>query len=492
MKDSSKNNRNREEKKSKVLRLASVSPVIWVTIAFVIMAWWALPVRNGVFMRWMEACSLFEPTESARNELLRYPGGLLQYAGSYLMQFMHYPALGSAILIALWIVLTFLTVKCFRLSRSLAPLALLLPLMLLESIMVLDQAWLTILYKGYVFAPTLGFIATVGLIWICRLMGSRWGKLTVAMITVALYPWLGFYALLAGVVDMIFILMAMRKGTVAESVGIVSAIGLMIFFIPKMYYRYFNGTWVEGDYLWIKGLPDLIVGANDLYLFLPFILVTVVLIAMALCHSISDRNDKAYAYFSAVILVVAAGWCSTKIEKPEDWRAMALMQLHIDDLKWNRAVAVADNMRGPLTPELASLASMGREICGMPAKSYNVKSVSDNDTENLRHRTGFLRSALLWIPGNYFLGHCNLTYRWAMEHSVMYGHRALFIKYMVKACLVNGDYELARHYNDMLARTIYHRDWSEHYGKFIEHPELIADDPELGNIHTGKSSDVFY
>lgn len=466
------------------------SITVWITIAFFVIAWWLLPVRNGVILRWMEEYSLFDPTEYAREELMLYPGGLLQYAGSYLMQFMHYPALGSVILFILWSILAFITAKCFQLSKFTSPIALLLPAFLLESVLVIDQEWLTILYRGYMFAPTLGFISTVILIWCFRLIKSQWLSCLFSVATVCMYPLLGFYALLASLTDIIIVITRFRRDSISLPIIHIIINSVLIFFIPLIYYRFFTGTWVESHNLWLKGLPDLIVGDNDTYLFMPFILCSLTIIVMAAIRHIESLANRVIFAASVASVIAANVWCIVKADKPEESRAMALMQIYMDQMRWERVARVASNMHGPLTSELAYLATMAREICNMPPVEFEIKDWEDS--QNQRKRPDFMRTAYIFVPANYFMGRSNLSYRWAMEHSVMYGKRVFLLKYMVRDCLLNGDYELARHYNDILGRTLFHKKWSEHYGKFIDNPELIADDPELGKIPHMKTENVFF
>ncbi|MDE6270141.1 MAG: hypothetical protein K2M12_04710 [Muribaculaceae bacterium] len=474
-------------------RLAAVPVAVWIALLFLVFAWIALPVRNGIFLRWMEDCSLFEPTQSARDELLRYPGGLLQYAGSYLMQFMHIPRLGSAILFALWMLLAFLTARCFRLSRNMAPLVLLLPVFLLESILVLDEAWLTILYKGYLFAPTLGFIAVAALTWCFRLARPWWAAALTGAATVLLYPWLGFYALLAGGVQIVITLLSLRQGGTSRLMLVSPVVtAILIGIIPLLYFRHMGGTWVEGRYLWLKGLPDLMMNANDAYLLMPFVLTSALLLLLPLAQVVKRPDGKTAKVLSVGAVIVAGMWCSTKVAKSAEWRAGATMQLYMDRLNWQEMVRVADSMEGPIPPDIALLATIARAQCGMPPVAYNVSQIPEEGSTNLRKKPGFLRTIFLAVPADYFMGEPNRSYRWGMEHSVKYGHRAFLLKYMVRDCILNGDYELARHYNDMLARTLFHRKWSERYGRLIDNPDLIPVDPELGRIYQDEAPDVFY
>ena len=115
-----------------------------VTGAFVVFAYWILAVKNGYMLRWYDEMSLFETTRIFFSQFLHYPGGLLRWAGTWLTQLLYHPWLGSSALIALWLLLAWLTKKAFRLSESSAPLALLVPVAMLVSVVQMDEAWLSI------------------------------------------------------------------------------------------------------------------------------------------------------------------------------------------------------------------------------------------------------------------------------------------------------------------------------------------------------------
>lgn len=132
-----------------------------LTIAFIFFSFWILAVKNGFMLRWYDEMSLFEPNRLFFNRLLDYPGGLLRYVGTFLTQFMYYPFLGSAIIISLWLLIAWLVKIDFGFKGKAFPLALLLPLTLLVSLVQLDEAWLTLKSEGYVFFPTLGYLFTL-------------------------------------------------------------------------------------------------------------------------------------------------------------------------------------------------------------------------------------------------------------------------------------------------------------------------------------------
>ena len=54
------------------------------------------------------------------------------------------------------------------------------------------------------------------------------------------------------------------------------------------------------------------------------------------------------------------------------------------------------------------------------------------------------------------------------------------LKIMVKCNLILGNHRVADKYINMLAKTWAYSDWAEQYRRFIGHPELVSQDPELG------------
>ena len=129
---------------------------------------------------------------------------------------------------------------------------------------------------------------------------------------------------------------------------------------------------------------------------------------------------------------------------------------------------------------------LGRQTIPLPSED-------SADNENGRNKNvSFTRTALLTVPLSYYIGHTNLSYRWAMEHTVKFGPRAFFIKYMTKCALVNGEIKLAEKYNDMLRSTLFHHEWAERYQPFIDNPSLMKDDPEFAAIPENTSREIFF
>ena len=103
---------------------------IW-PVCFILAGWHYLVSENSDMLFMAQEKSLFYGSRVYFNECMQLPGGLLSYAGSYLMQFFYVPALGSGILIALWLILAFAIKFGFKVKMTFLPLAFVVPVLLL-------------------------------------------------------------------------------------------------------------------------------------------------------------------------------------------------------------------------------------------------------------------------------------------------------------------------------------------------------------------------
>lgn len=448
---------------------------------FTIFAYIMLAMRNGYMLRWYDEMSLFEPTGFFFNEFINYPGGLLRYAGAWFTQLMYYPALGSVVLIGLWLVMAWMTRKAFNLSKPAVPFGLIIPLAMLVSIMQLDEAWLTLKTPGYIYSNTLGYLFAIAMIWIFRMSESR---KTLSLIVPALitqtYFLSGFYGLLASAVCLVIILIeAIQDKDYKKYIIIVLTIVLIIE-TPRLYYIYWHGNTVDNDYLLLKGLPELLFESFDIYLWLPFVVASNWLIVLGIIGSFRAAEvSRLTQWFSVGLMCLSMLWVIRADHKSEQLRASVLMMRFIEQHNWQGI----NNMMGRLKEEpnytmlmINNLANASQGYKTMKLPKFSPKPADG------RHNESFTMSVFVNVPVNYYVGENNLSYRWAMEHTVQYGKRVFFLKYMVKNALVMGDVRLAKKYNDILMRTTFHRNWAKKMQRYIDNPSLIEEDEEFNAV----------
>ena len=117
--------------KPKQLNLSNL--ILWICVlVFALLSWYFLMMRNADVLYMQQLRSLFNDTSVFFQQYQTRPAGFLQWAGCYFTQLFYYPALGSSVLILMWIAIFFLLKKAFLTSSTqhLTPL-LLIPLVCL-------------------------------------------------------------------------------------------------------------------------------------------------------------------------------------------------------------------------------------------------------------------------------------------------------------------------------------------------------------------------
>lgn len=453
------------------------------TVAFVIFAYIMLVVCNGYMLRWYEEMSLFESGKIFFSEFINYPGGLLRYVGAWLTQFMYYPALGSTILIALWLLMAWMSCKAFHLSENAVPLSLIIPLAMLVSILQLDEAWLTLKTPGYIFSNTLGFLFAIALIWLFKISECRKAlSLFFPALITQTYFILGFYGLAAAMVCLIILLI---RGVSDKDYKCFIAIAATIFLMletPSLYFKYWHGNLVDNDYLLLKGLPELLFESFDIYLWIPFVVAANWLGVLGIIGSVKpDSESRLTPWISVTLFVLALAWCVRADHKSSYLRASVKMMGYVDRHDWRSVNGVMDNFDDQPNYTMLAINNLANAEQGKP--TVNLSRFTPRPADR-RHDENFTMSVFIQVPVFYYIGKNSESYRMAMEHTIAYGKRVFFLKYMVKNALVNGEVELARRYNDILLGTMFHRRWAEEMKRFIDNPGLIDKNPEFNSVRT--------
>ncbi len=472
----------KKTEKSEIKSLGKCLNVYLVTtLAFILFAYVMLAVKNSYMLRWYDEMSLFEPTRFFFRQCLYFPGGLMRYAGAWLTQLMYYPILGSSVIILLWLLMAWLTQKAFCLPRMAFPLAFIVPIAMLVSIVQMDDAWVSMKSVGYIYSNTLSYLFVVGAVRAFRIAGKRqWLAAILLLITAGCYFIAGFYALFAALIGVIFLIAGSIRDKKYWGIFYATIIITAIIAIPNLYYEYFQPTTVDNEYLYLKGLPDLLMEKFDKYLWLPFEVATAFLLLLAIISAFKGfPSSKWILWLSVGTLCVSGIWCIYANKKNEQLRATVLMLRHLENNNWKGILSVMSNIKEPPNHTMCALNNLAIKNLGGIPDDINDMIPRQIDA---RHSEKFTATAFINVPVNYYDGKFNTSYQWGMEHCVQYGKRVFYLKYMVKDALLNGEIELAKRYNDILLRTMYHRRWAEDINRYIADPSLIETNPEFKSI----------
>ncbi len=85
--------------------------------------------------------------------------------------------------------------------------------------------------------------------------------------------------------------------------------------------------------------------------------------------------------------------------------------------------------------------------------------------------------------GGYFyytIGMVNEAHRWAFENMVMRGHTPEGLKMLIRTDLVNGNYNVASSYINILKKTLFYKNEAKAFEKMLFNEPSLNSDPELG------------
>ncbi len=446
----------------------------------------ALLAYDSDFLYRVQELNLFLYTPLFFQQQMVVAGGFLTWMGTYFTQYFYYPWMGVALLSLWWLLLMWLVKRAFRIPAY-ASVALLAPVVLLLITDVDLGYWIFYLkLRGHFFVATIGTAAAVALVWLYRLIPSRWQLRNVYILiaTAVAYPLLGYYGLMAAG---LMALMAwrlgggLRGGLLGKVVATVVAL-VAIVFIPLICYRYVYCQTPEGG-IYSTALPVFcFLGEYPIY-YLPYGLLTAVLAVFALAYGAwADTLRRRYAVVGNVLvllILVAAAW--TGWYKDKNFRREVIMTREVENLNWDGVLQTYQTLGDDEQPTrmmwmLKNLALFRLGTAGDNMYHYKNGSAECNAPFQVRlTQTG---AKIIY----YHYGKLNFCYRWCLEDGVEFGWRVDYLKYMLKCAILNGEYKVAKKYIDILKNTKYYKDYAEHYEPYLNNRALVNRDPEMKPI----------
>lgn len=460
---------------------AWVGPVLWG--AYFVFTYLLLAVGYADYLLQWEEMSLFLPTGMFFDQCMQLPGGLLEWMGTYLVQFFYHPWLGAAFYASLSTLLVWLVYKAFALPRSWAPAAVAPSAMLLLAFISQGYLIYSLRGPGMPYANLIGALIATCSVLACRHMMNVYFRLALMLaLAVAGYPFFGFYALLsAGLCALLEIgqIVGQKGASRWMSVGVLLLTAVAIAVWPQVYHRYAH-TIVMPRHIYTSGLP--ILQEGELKLIAPYIVAYGLMAIAAVLAALRCIKDSGKASLLLAIVIYGAALSAVSICKYSDKNfdmTLGLSQALMDG-DWAKAQVVADANQD-FTPTrlnvlLTDIALMRQGTAADRMFAYCTGAAPYVSTRSTSMRDG---GAMLI---SYHFGRINNAYRWAMEYHVEYGSKVAYLKMMAKSALLMREYDLARKYLNTLAQTKYHKPWAEKYLAYADQPELIEQDPEMKQI----------
>ena len=433
----------------------------------------------------VQELNLFLYTPLFFKQQLVVPGGFLTWLGTYFTQYFYHPWLG-ALLLCLWLAVMMHVAKyALRVPMQWA-LLLLIPAALIVITDVDMGYWIYYLkLRGQYFLTVIATTGVLLMLWLYRLLPARYHLRTVwaVLAPVLFYPLMGAYALVAAVLMAVF---GWRlnpghksQNAVSSALVLLSIVAMPLIFYRLVYYQTRLGN------IYAAALPVFTVeGRYNIY-YLPYVLLAVFVLFLVLMYGRwnSSRMQKPLAWWTSqvvLLVAVAAGTWHFWYKDPV-YRIEIRMNHCVENLDWEGVLTAYRDLDDSVEPtrmmwlfKNLALFRMGRQ--GDEMYRYRDGAARSNAPFEV-HMVQVGAKAIY-----YNMGQINFCYRWCLEDGVEYGWRIEELTYCLRCALLNGEYQLAQKYADLLRNTKYYKQYANKYQRYIDNHSLIRSDAEMKPI----------
>lgn len=405
-------------------------------------------------------------------ERMAEPGGLARYIGEFLIQFYNSITIGATILAVLFMLLQRLTWRLMS-SRPASPqgsvkyyyVLSFLPALIVWYAMGDESVMLT-----YVVALLMAMVVTLA--W--RNWTSEWAQWVKWVVAIVFIPVL--YWLIGPLVLLVAVLMVPWTMAVAAVLYSLALILLSAHFVPFPMSRVILGI---GYYRFPDTIPYMLMA------------IPVVIWIMALFVRKLPQPKQWVVYAQALVLAVLV-----LVPKEFGYDAKKYELIEYDYLvrvkDWNGIIAKAERQ----TPDLPMSVNATNLALGMTNQlGERAFEFYQRGSEGLLPPFERNFSTTLLMGEIYFyLGMVNTSQRFAfesMEAIPNYNKSARAVKRLVETNLINGQYEVARKYLQLLEKTIFYRPWADQMMALLGDEKAINAHPLYGTLRQFRLQDDF-
>ncbi len=464
--------------------------------------------------------SLFIPTQQFYDGMQIYPGGTLSWLGCWATQFFYHPQWGIALMALFWFNIVALMKYNFRLKGWNLLFSLPVIIMLMTCIV---QTGYWIYYtklQGYFFVPTLGILLSLYALTLYRLIQKRicWQSgstaVNLALLAVSMlwlvvfawkgYQWMGAWSFLG--VGLMLIPDSLKdiirgKGTpnskrLMASLALVCPIiigGLCLQLVPRLAYDHIYCQTQIGT-IYQACMPSFQFSATTnesmkgvyYVLFLTF-LPLIACLYLPIQEMGLTKWRKAFCRILIVAVTIGGPAYLMNLHwyHNDNFQRELVMNRCVEEENWEGTLEAipawteTDTLQQPsrVMVMMKNLALFRLGRIGDEMFNY-LEGARDQMMDSLQVRMTQVGGKLLY----YNYGKLNFCYRWCMEDGVEFGWKVEHLRFMARCALLKSEWKVAEKYLNLLKKTRYHRAWAERYEKFIGHPELMREDPNLAPI----------
>ena len=319
---------------------------------------------------------------------------------------------------------------------------------------------------GIAFSPVLGLLGTVGVYALFRflfpLRGWRW---ILPLLTVLLFPVLGFY-LLAGAFMAAVPVLSRQRVPACIVLAVVVLLPLFCAYSGWVYPR------INMRFAYLGGLPyrDLV---GESLLFLPLGLAVAFTMLLPFIDKVSLPR-----WASVAVALVAFACLYAFPNWDRNFHTVLRMEAALSRSDWDRILDEAEKLgtASRIHVVYRNIALYQKDqLCdrmfSFPDGSAPLKTTATIPLSSLVAPEALLRAGLL-----------NYAERWATELSATYTKNVYYLKCLARVAVLTGDRELARKYFSLLRKCPFTEAWVHRYEGFLDNPAALAGDPEMQRI----------
>lgn len=433
---------------------------------------------EGPLMWLAQEQSLWLPTEPYRISMLRLPGGPLLWVSCFLTQLFYYPWMGCAALLSLWSITAFCTDRLYGL-KGWNKLTCLLPVVALAGTVVQNGYWIYYMkMPGLLFVPTLGTaIAVVVALGVNNMPGNRWLRIAAVVCTALIaYPFMGAWSFMAALLS-------------CSSLTELACATATILVGPLVYYRTMYGETML-QYMWSAALPSYRFGDNTYFwpYHVPYWGLLVAFVTVLCLKRFGGKIEakKFAASVPVLLLAIYTGALWGVWYRDTNFDKEIRMQRAVEERDWEQILRIyreKPTAWGHKEMPVTRIMVMMKNVALLRLGRAGDEMFTYQDGAELQHAPFPVKMTQVGGKMIYYeVGKENFCTRWNMEDAVEFGWRVTHLKYMAKAALVEGDWEVARKYLRLLEKTLWHKDWARKYMPFVGDRKKCLGDEELGFI----------
>lgn len=423
---------------------------------------------NKFHLFYVEQTQLFRFSGDYFRSFLERPGEFIFYLGEFLSQFFVVQYLAAGIVTLLAVSIYFLTQLILKKLGIDALVLSFIPVLFIADLQS-NHLFKIGLIVGIILALSFGYLYL-------RLTNNFYRYIIGGITWLLLYHLSGSFALFASILIILFELFYFNSkkrwivilGIVLFSIG-VPYLGWKFFYLIP-----FQNAWLYPLPFWgVSRMP--LFGALLLYF-------PVVILILSIYKQIRKKEvwivPWNYASILAASVIIIAGIVVVKIKAYDPKIEIFLgMDHYVQAEDWNKVIGLSKKYPGTnqlvlyyTNMALYKTGQFSTRMFDFPQRGINGLRLEWTRDEV----TPFFGGEIF-----YHLNYINEAYRWAFESMVAKGLNPRSLKRLVQTSLINGQYEVAAKYLNILDQTLFYKDWATKYKSYVLDPTKISQDKEL-------------